>query len=66
VAACSLAALIVANEAGIDLDLIKVDIYHTPHTLPAGSDTPRSHDHLWQHSLASRNDSRKAADLILR
>lgn len=38
VAACSLAALIVANEAGIDLDLIKVDIYHSPHTLPDGSD----------------------------
>lgn len=38
VAACSLAALIVANEAGIDLDLVKVDIYHSPHTLPDGSD----------------------------
>ena len=38
VAACSLAALIVANEAGIDLDLIKVDIYTAPYTLPDGSD----------------------------
>jgi glutathione S-transferase len=38
VAACSLAALIVATEAGIELDLIKVDIYRSPHTLPDGSD----------------------------
>ena len=35
--ACSLATLIAANEAGIPLDLVKVDIDHTPHTLPDGS-----------------------------
>ena len=36
--ACSLAVLIAANEAGIPLDLVKVDIYHAPHTLPDGGD----------------------------
>lgn len=36
--ACSLAVLIAATEAGIPLDLVKVDIYHAPHTLPDGSD----------------------------
>ena len=36
--ACSLAVLIAATEAGISLDLVKVDIYHAPHTLPDGSD----------------------------
>jgi glutathione S-transferase len=36
--ACSLAILIAANEAGIPLDLVKVDIYHAPHTLPDGTD----------------------------
>lgn len=35
--ACSLAPLIAATEAGIQLDLVKVDIYSTPHTLPDGS-----------------------------
>ncbi|HZY69216.1 MAG TPA: glutathione binding-like protein [Devosia sp.] len=34
--ACSLAPLIVATEAGIALDLVKVDIGSTPHTLPNG------------------------------
>jgi glutathione S-transferase len=36
--ACSLAPLIAATEGGIDLKLIKVDIYTSPHTLPGGSD----------------------------
>ena len=35
--ACSLAPLIAATEAGIPLDIVKVDIYRTPHTLPDGS-----------------------------
>lgn len=36
--ACSLAVLIAASEAGIPLDLVKVDIAETPHSLPDGSD----------------------------
>jgi glutathione S-transferase len=36
--ACSLAVLIAATEAGIDLDLIEVDILKDPHTLADGSD----------------------------
>jgi glutathione S-transferase len=35
--ACSLATLIVALEANLAVDLVKVDIYHEPHTLPGGS-----------------------------
>ena len=36
--ACSLAVLIIALEADIPVDLVKVDIYHSPHTTPDGSD----------------------------
>lgn len=36
--ACSLAVLIAAQEASIDLDLIQVDIMKDPHTLVDGSD----------------------------
>ena len=36
--ACSLAVLIAANEAGVPLDLVKVDIHRMPHTLPDGTD----------------------------
>ena len=36
--ACSLAVLIAAQEAHIDLDLIQVDIMKDPHTLTDGSD----------------------------
>ena len=36
--ACSLAVLIAAQEAKIDLDLIQVDIMKDPHTLADGSD----------------------------
>ena len=35
--ACSLAILIAAEEADIPVDLVKVDIYRQPHTLPDGS-----------------------------
>lgn len=35
--ACSLATLIAATEADIPVELVKVDIYHDPHTLPDGS-----------------------------
>lgn len=36
--ACSLAVLIVATEANIELDLVEVDIMSDPHTLADGSD----------------------------
>ncbi len=36
--ACSLAVLITALEADIPVELVKVDIYHSPHTTPDGSD----------------------------
>ena len=35
--ACSLATLITALEADQPVELVKVDIYHDPHTLPDGS-----------------------------
>ena len=35
--ACSLATLITALEADQPIELVKVDIYHDPHTLPDGS-----------------------------
>jgi glutathione S-transferase len=58
VAACSLAALIVANEAGIDLDLIKVDIYSAPHTLPDGSDYATVNPRLYVPILEFEDGSR--------
>jgi glutathione S-transferase len=58
VAACSLAPLIVANEAEIDLDLIKVDIYHPPHTLPDGSDYAAINQRLYVPILEFEDGSR--------
>ena len=58
VAACSLAPLIVATEAGITLDLVKVDIYHSPHTLPDGSDYAAVNPRLYVPILEFEDGSR--------
>jgi glutathione S-transferase len=58
VAACSLAPLIVATEAGIALDLVKVDIYHSLHTLPDGSDYATVNPRLYVPILEFEDGSR--------
>jgi glutathione S-transferase len=48
---CSLASGIVAEEAGVPLDLVRVDINPSPHRLPDGSDYAAVNPHLYVPAL---------------
>ncbi len=63
--ACSLAPLIVATEAGIPLDLEKVDIYGEPHTLFDGTDFSSVNSRLYVPVLELDDGSRMTEAAVL-